>query len=99
MDPHLKIKVNIADRVYPLTITREEEEMIRKAVKMLNETLKSFQDKYAVKDKQDVLAMCALQRASQLEKLKAFEKTEMTEINTSLKELNMKVKEQLQKTF
>ena len=99
MDPHLKIKVNIADRVYPLTIKREEEEMIRKAVKMLNETLKSFQDKYAVKDKQDVLAMCALQWASQLEKLKAFEKTEMTEINTSLKELNMKVKEQLQKTF
>lgn len=92
MDPHLKIKVNIADRVYPLTIKREEEEMIRRAVKMINETVRSFQEKYAVKDKQDVLAMCALQWASQLEKLKAHEKMEMTEVNKALEEFDTMLK-------
>jgi cell division protein ZapA len=92
VDPHLKIKVNIADRVYPLTIKREEEEMIRRAVKMINDTVKSFQEKYAVKDKQDVLAMCALQWASQLEKLKAHDKQEMVQVNDALEEFNTLLK-------
>lgn len=92
MDPHLKIKVNIADRVYPLTIKREEEEMIRRAVKMINDTVRSFQEKYAVKDKQDVLAMCALQWASQLEKLKAHDKQEMVQVNDALEEFNTLLK-------
>jgi cell division protein ZapA len=92
VDPHLKIKVNIADRVYPLTIKREEEEMIRRAVKMINDTVRSFQEKYAVKDKQDVLAMCALQWASQLEKLKAHDKQEMVQVNDALEEFNTLLK-------
>ena len=92
MDPHLKIKVNIADRVYPLTIKREEEEMIRRAVKMINETVRSFQEKYAVKYKQDVLAMCALQWASQLEKLKVHDKMEMNEVNKALEEFDTMLK-------
>ena len=33
----------------------------------LNETLKQFEESYSVKDKQDVLAMCALKFATQLE--------------------------------
>ena len=99
MDPHLKIKVNIADRVYPLTIKREEEEMIRQAVDMINGAVRTFQEKYAVKDKQDVLAMCALQWASQLEKLKVREKHEMREIKTTLEEFNTIITEQLKETF
>ena len=85
--------------MYPLTIKREEEEMIRQAVKMINSAVQSFQEKYAVKDKQDVLAMCALQWASQLEKLKVREKQEMGEIKTSLEEFNTLINAQLQETF
>lgn len=65
MDNTLKIKVNIANRTYPLTIKREEEEAIRLAVKQINEAVKRFEERYAVQDKQDVLAMCALQIATQ----------------------------------
>lgn len=65
MDNSLKIKVNIANRTYPLTIKREEEEAIRLAVKQINEAVKRFEERYAVQDKQDVLAMCALQIATQ----------------------------------
>jgi len=58
---NLKIKVTIGDRVYPLTIRDEnEEEGIRLAVKKINEMVKSFEQNYEVRDKQDVLAMCAL---------------------------------------
>ena len=65
MSEKLKIKVSIADRVYPLTIHPEQEEGLRKAAKEIEGMIKKFQENYAVRDKQDVLAMCALQFASQ----------------------------------
>jgi cell division protein ZapA (FtsZ GTPase activity inhibitor) len=60
----ISIKINIADRVYPLKINMEEEEVIRKAAKLINDRIKEFQDNYAVRDKQDLLSMCALQYAT-----------------------------------
>lgn len=68
MQDYLKIKVSIADRVYPLTIKREEEEMIRLAAKKIDGILKRYEQDYAVRDKQDLLAMACLQLASRLEK-------------------------------
>ena len=57
----LSIKVNIGSRVYPLTVKSEEEENARKAAKMINEHIKNLEDNYAVKDKQDLLAMAAFE--------------------------------------
>ena len=99
VESHLKIKVNIADRVYPLTIKREEEELIRKAVKMINEAVLNFEKKFAVRDKQDVLAMSALQWASQLEKLKARDKQDIEEVNHSLEVFNNIIQAQIKETF
>lgn len=65
MTDKLKIKVSIADRVYPLTINPSQEEGLRKAAKEIEGMIKKFEQSYAVRDKQDVLAMCALQFASQ----------------------------------
>lgn len=62
----LSIKLNIGGRVYPLTIDRSEEEIIRKAAKEIEENLRIFQENYSVKDKQDLLAMTALQMSTQL---------------------------------
>lgn len=62
----LSIKVNIASRFYPLSIKPEEEENVRKAAKMINENIKNFEENYAVKDKQDLLAMAALEYASKI---------------------------------
>jgi cell division protein ZapA (FtsZ GTPase activity inhibitor) len=60
----ISIKINIADRVYPLKINTDEEEIIRRAAKMINDRIKEFQENYAVKDKQDLLAMCVLHYAT-----------------------------------
>jgi len=68
MTDKIKIRVTIANRVYPLNITSpDEEEGMRKAAKKINDLVMRFEQDYAVSDKQDVLAMCALQFASALE--------------------------------
>ena len=86
---NLKIKVTIADRVYPLTIRDErEEEGIRKAVKQINEMVKQFEQNYEVRDKQDVLAMCALQFASQKEVNNVHENQDSKKIESKLEALN-----------
>jgi cell division protein ZapA len=67
MSEQLKIKLSIANRVYPLTIDPEQEEGLRKAAQKIDAMIKQFEQSYSVRDKQDVLAMCALQFASQNE--------------------------------
>lgn len=77
MSEKLKIKLSIADRVYPLTIDPAQEEGLRKAAKNIDQLAKKFEQNYAVRDKQDVLAMCALQFASKIEQ-RGIEQTEGT---------------------
>jgi cell division protein ZapA len=67
MSERLKIKLSIANRVYPLTIAPEQEEGLRLAARKIHSTIKQFEKSYSVQDKQDVLAMCALQFATQNE--------------------------------
>ncbi len=67
MAEQLKIKLSIANRVYPLTISPSQEEGLRKAAKNIEAMITQFEQSYSVRDKQDVLAMCALQFASQVE--------------------------------
>lgn len=61
----ISIKVNIGTRTYPLSVKPEEEEVIRLAAKNINDSIKNLQENYAVKDVQDLLAMTALQLATQ----------------------------------
>ena len=68
MSDKLKIKLTLADRVYPMTITTDQEASLRASAKKIDSMIKQLQENYAVRDKQDVLAMCALQYAAQLEK-------------------------------
>ena len=67
MSEKLKIKLTVADRVYPLTISPDQEASLRVSAKKIDEMTKQLEENYAVRDKQDVLAMCALQYATQLE--------------------------------
>ncbi|RXP55775.1 cell division protein ZapA [Lutibacter sp. HS1-25] len=68
MADSLKIKVTIAGRSYPIKVNSvNEEEGMRKAANQINDLVSKFEKNYAVSDKQDVLAMCALQFASLIE--------------------------------
>jgi cell division protein ZapA (FtsZ GTPase activity inhibitor) len=59
--------------MYPLTVDGREEAQLQKAADELANKLKAFEQSYAVRDKQDLLAMCALQYAT--EALKQQEQT------------------------
>src|SRR5690606_36231565 len=74
----ISIKINIADRIYPLRIDMEEEEVIRRAAKLINDRIKEFQEYYAVRDKQDLLSMCVLHYATGM--LKSEKKTSADEV-------------------
>lgn len=67
----LSIKVNIADRFYPLSVNAEQEEQVRKAAKLINDKLKAYEKQFSVKDKQDILSMCALELATELIQLRS----------------------------
>ncbi|MAH82088.1 MAG: cell division protein ZapA [Flavobacteriaceae bacterium] len=69
MNDLIKIKITIADRVYPLSINPEQEESLRNAAKNVGLMIKQLEQSYAVRDKQDVLAMCALQYSTKLENI------------------------------
>ena len=88
MSNSLKIKLSIADRVYPLTIDPEQEEGLRKATKKIEEMIKRFEKSYAVRDKQDVLAMCALQFATQVEQTGIDKVNDQEHIEEKLEALN-----------
>ena len=67
MSEKIKIKLTVADRVYPLTISPDQEASLRISAKKIEDMTKQLEQNYAVRDKQDVLAMCSLQYAAQLE--------------------------------
>lgn len=67
----LTITVNISDRPYRLKIKREEEEIIRKAVKEIDQRIKEYSEHFAFNDKQDLLAMVLLHFASTAQKLES----------------------------
>ena len=62
----LKIKVKVANRLYPLTINRKDEESVRKAVKNIEDRLKLYESKFEARDTQDLLSMCLLEMAVKL---------------------------------
>jgi len=91
MREKLKIKISIADRVYPLTVDPSQEEGLRIASKKIDAAIKQFEENYAVRDKQDVLAMSALQFAAQTEQVRIEHKEDVEEAIQALKHLNEKI--------
>jgi len=65
-DEQLSIKVQIAERFYPLKIKRKDEEKIRKAARLINDKILQYKQRYTDKDPQDFMAMAALQFVIQL---------------------------------
>ena len=58
------IKVNIANRLYPIRVNEADEAQVQEAAAMINSRVKTYFEQFNVKDKQDVLAMYALELAT-----------------------------------
>jgi len=83
-DNKLTIRLNIADRYYPLTINRLDESRVRKAASMINEAIKKYRLAYSTQDDQDYLAMVSVQYATKL-----LETKEKVEIENFFDDLNV----------
>ncbi|MDX9928239.1 MAG: cell division protein ZapA [Bacteroidales bacterium] len=95
MDDKLSIRVNVADRYYPLKIEKDDEEKIRKAAKLINDKVLMYKQRYVDKDTQDFLAMAALQFVIQL--IGEEQRESDDDLPQILEELNRKVESVLNK--
>jgi cell division protein ZapA len=96
MEDKLSIRVNVADRYYPLKIERNDEEKIRKAAKMINEKVLQYKQRYTDKDLQDFLAMAALQFVIKL--IESETKFDVSPVLDELTELDEWLGEYLEKS-
>jgi cell division protein ZapA len=93
LDDKLSIKVNVADRYYPLKIERRDEEKIRKAARLINEKVIQYKQRYLDKDAQDFLAMAALQFVTRI--IEMEEKADVSPLEQKLQDLNEELEEYL----
>ncbi|QNL52648.1 cell division protein ZapA [Olivibacter sp. SDN3] len=89
----ISIKINIADRIYPLRIDMEEEEVIRHAAKLINDRIKDLQENYAVRDKQDLLSMAVLHYATSALKAEKQVREEDTGVSEKVYQLDQLLSE------
>ena len=81
-DEKLTIKINIADRYYPLKINRIDEHRVRKAASLVNNAVTKYRQAYDSKDVQDFLAMVAVHFATSM--LETKEKVEIENFSDDL---------------
>ncbi len=60
MSDLLAVNLLVADRTYRIRLKVEDEEVVRKTAKKLNEQIAQFKSQYAGKDMQDYMAMVLL---------------------------------------
>ncbi len=91
-----KINVVIGGRNYPVSVANTEvEQGMRAAASKINKLIANYEDNYAVNDKQDVLAMCALQFASFIEVNKVLDEEKNDEVIAEISKLNSKLESYL----
>lgn len=96
MEDKLSIRVNVADRYYPLKIDRSDEEKIRKAARTINDKVSLYKKRYTDKDLQDFLAMAALQFVIKL--LESENRFEVAPLVDELNELDEWLDDYLEKS-
>jgi cell division protein ZapA (FtsZ GTPase activity inhibitor) len=90
----LTISVKIADRPYKMTVKVEEEEVIRKAARLINEKIKEYANTYAFNDSQDLLSMVSLWFATTSLKAENANHSDNTDLIDGLQTLEKLLSEQ-----
>ena len=65
------INIEIAGRSYPLTVSPEEVEGIQSAAKEIDARIAQLKSQFAVQDRNDLLAMTALQLSLRIKEIEA----------------------------
>lgn len=89
------ITLTIADRPYKLIVKEEDEAIFRDATQRINENIKGYSSNYAFKDRQDLLAMVALQYSTNAIKNERIQSYRDTELIEKLHQINHVLDEQM----
>jgi cell division protein ZapA (FtsZ GTPase activity inhibitor) len=89
------ISITVADRPYKLVIEKEYEELFRRAAKLIDGRIKAYSNNYAYKDKQDLLAMVALDNTINLLQHERNISEKETTLEKNLSELDIALTEVL----
>mgnify|MGYP003623472036 CR=1 FL=1 len=92
-DNKLSIRINVAERLYPLRIAMQDEERLRRAARMINDKLSQYKQRYVERDVQDALAITALQFVVRLIELE--EKRDVSPIINELMTLDKRLDDYL----
>ena len=87
MNDKIKINLQIADSNYPLTINREEEQMVREAAKQVNIRLNKYREVYKNLEPEKIIAMVAYQFS--LERLQLMQRNDTSPYVEKVKELRI----------
>lgn len=85
MNDKIKINLQIAETNYPLTIDRDDEEMVREAAKQVNIRLNAYRTHYPNIDTEKVIAMVAYEFS--LETLKQKDRNDTVPYTEKINEL------------
>lgn len=85
MDDKIKINLHIAGSNYPLTINREEEEMVREAAKQVNNRLNAYRNYYSNLGPEKIMAMVAYQFS--YERLQLLQRNDTGPYTAKIKEM------------
>lgn len=85
MNDKIKINLQMAGASYPLTIKREDEQMVREAAKQVDLRLNAYREHYQSVSAERIIAMVAYQFS--LENLQQKQRNDTEPYTTKIKEL------------
>lgn len=86
MEQLIPVNIIIADRSYRLKIDSEDEEKLRKTVKMINDKILEFKTSFAGKDMQDYISMVLIWFSTEQNK-QGDEKIKLQEVTQKIRSL------------
>mgnify|MGYP000880619338 CR=1 FL=1 len=95
MNDKIKINLQIANSNFPLTINREDEEMVRKAVKLIDNKLNAYRVHYKNLEPEKIMGMIAYQFS--VEKLQLMQRNDTSPFQEKIQELTELLDDYLQK--
>ena len=81
------IKIKIGDRVYPLTVSENEEESVNSSAKMIEKNIAKLKTQYKISDSQDLLAMTCLELATKAQNSPSTEVSESKDNSEKLDQI------------
>ncbi|WP_455586725.1 cell division protein ZapA [Bacteroides sp.] len=91
MNDKIKINLQIANSYYPITINRDEEELIREAAKQVNIRLNAYREHYKNLEPEKLIAMVAYQFSQ--ENLKLRQRNDTAPYTAKIEELTEMLEE------